>query len=119
MPAGCQTGKQKTSFFNDERNIGLDLDEKTFRWMLYEDAMATEKLAQGIRSFTADLVRLERFVQAKIQVLLGGTSPKLRISSIVNPHAGRLCLDINLMIHISDLRNDIRTLNKDVQFKKF
>lgn len=35
------------------------LDEKTFRWMMNEDAMATEKLAEGIRLFTADQVALE------------------------------------------------------------
>jgi transaldolase len=34
-------------------------DEKAFRWLLNEDAMATEKLAQGIRAFAADLVKLE------------------------------------------------------------
>ncbi len=44
----------------------LELDEKTFRWMLNEDAMATEKLSQGIRTFSSDLVKLEQFVQSKI-----------------------------------------------------
>lgn len=34
-------------------------DEKAFRWGLNEDAMATEKLAEGIRLFAADTVRLE------------------------------------------------------------
>lgn len=37
----------------------LMIDEKTFRWMLNEDAMATEKLAEGIRNFTKDLRKLE------------------------------------------------------------
>jgi len=37
----------------------LSLDEKTFRWMMNEDAMATEKLAEGIRSFTRDQEKLE------------------------------------------------------------
>ncbi len=36
----------------------LDMDEKTFRWQLNEDAMATEKLAEGIRMFAADLNKL-------------------------------------------------------------
>ena len=35
------------------------VDEKTFRWMMNEDAMATEKLAEGIRNFTKDLIKLE------------------------------------------------------------
>jgi transaldolase len=41
-------------------------DEKTFRWMLNENAMATEKLAEGIRRFTADLIRLEQFILAQL-----------------------------------------------------
>mmetsp|Transcript_20137 Transcript_20137/g.44095 ORF Transcript_20137/g.44095 Transcript_20137/m.44095 type:complete len:249 (+) Transcript_20137:23-769(+) len=36
-----------------------ELDEKTFRWMLNGDAMATEKLAEGIRGFSADIKKLE------------------------------------------------------------
>jgi transaldolase len=40
----------------------VHLDEKSFRWMLNEDAMATEKLAEGIRRFSADLVKLEQYV---------------------------------------------------------
>jgi transaldolase len=35
-------------------------DEKTFRWRLNEDAMATEKLSEGIRLFNADAVKLEK-----------------------------------------------------------
>jgi transaldolase len=34
-------------------------DEKSFRWLLNEDAMATEKLAEGIRTFAADSVKLD------------------------------------------------------------
>lgn len=41
----------------------LDLDEKSFRWMLNEDAMATEKLAEGIRAFAADTRKLESIIQ--------------------------------------------------------
>jgi len=37
----------------------IDMNEKTFRWMMNEDAMATEKLAEGIRKFTEDLIKLE------------------------------------------------------------
>jgi transaldolase len=39
----------------------LDLDEKTFRWMHNEDAMAAEKLAEGIRKFNADARRLQQY----------------------------------------------------------
>jgi transaldolase len=44
----------------------LELDEKKFRWLLNENAMATEKLAEGIRKFAADVVKLEKFVAAKL-----------------------------------------------------
>jgi transaldolase len=37
----------------------LDLDEGAFRWLHNEDAMATEKLAEGIRNFTRDQEKLE------------------------------------------------------------
>jgi transaldolase len=40
------------------------LDERAFRWQLNEDAMATEKLAEGIRAFAADAVRLEAIITA-------------------------------------------------------
>lgn len=42
----------------------ITLDEKSFRWMLNEDAMGTEKLAEGIRKFSADIVKLEKKVSA-------------------------------------------------------
>lgn len=45
----------------------INLDEKGFRWMHNEDAMAVEKLADGIRRFTADLIRLEAFVSSKMK----------------------------------------------------
>jgi transaldolase len=38
------------------------MDEKTFRWMHNEDAMATDKLAEGIRRFDADARKLEKLV---------------------------------------------------------
>jgi transaldolase len=44
----------------------LDIDEKTFRYLLNDDAMATEKTAEGIRKFAADIVKLEKLVAAKL-----------------------------------------------------
>jgi transaldolase len=41
----------------------LHLDEKTFRWMHNEDAMAVEKLSEGIRNFNADARKLEQYVR--------------------------------------------------------
>lgn len=40
------------------------LDEAAFRYALNEDAMATEKLAEGIRAFAADAVKLEKLMEA-------------------------------------------------------
>jgi len=44
----------------------LELDEKTFRYLLNDDAMATEKTAQGIRAFSADIVKMEDLVESKL-----------------------------------------------------
>ena len=49
-------------------NKKISLDEKTFRWEMNEDACATEKLAEGIRSFAADTVKLELFLAGKLQL---------------------------------------------------
>ncbi|HEY0489924.1 MAG TPA: transaldolase [Telluria sp.] len=40
----------------------LSVDEKTFRFMLNEDAMATEKLAEGIRAFCVDSGKLKEMI---------------------------------------------------------
>jgi transaldolase len=40
----------------------IDLDEKHFRWLLNENAMATEKLSEGIRNFAKDVVKLEKLI---------------------------------------------------------
>src|SRR5262250_727748 len=56
-PVKAQTGK-------DER---LHLDEKTFRWMHNEDAMATEKLAEGIRKFNSDARHLEDYALSQVR----------------------------------------------------
>ncbi|MCX6836776.1 MAG: transaldolase [Verrucomicrobia bacterium] len=41
-------------------------DEKTFRWLFNEDAMATEKTAEGIRNFAKDIVKLETMVKTAL-----------------------------------------------------
>ncbi len=43
------------------------VDEKSFRFLLNEDAMATEKTAEGIRKFSADIVKLEKVVADKVK----------------------------------------------------
>ncbi|MCJ9674532.1 MULTISPECIES: transaldolase [unclassified Neorhizobium] len=42
------------------------LDEKSFRWMLNEDAMATEKLSEGIRAFAKDLASLRQIIKKEL-----------------------------------------------------
>ena len=44
----------------------ISSDEKTFRYALNENAMATEKTSEGIRKFAADIVRLEKFIGTKL-----------------------------------------------------
>lgn len=51
-------GSGRVSFINDESK---------FRFELNEDAMATEKLSEGIRKFSADIVTLFDLIKAKIQ----------------------------------------------------
>jgi len=42
----------------------LTYDEASFRFALNQDAMATEKLAEGIRAFCADAAKLDQLLQA-------------------------------------------------------
>ena len=49
----------------------VEMNEKTFRWMLNEDPMATEKLADGIRRFAADLVKLEEYIAKYLKQPVG------------------------------------------------
>lgn len=44
----------------------ISLDEKAFRFEFNEDAMATEKTAQGIRAFSADIVKLEKLIESMV-----------------------------------------------------
>jgi transaldolase len=47
----------------DTKMDQLSYDEASFRFALNEDAMATEKLAEGIRAFAADAVKLDKLLQ--------------------------------------------------------
>ena len=58
VPRRLSVERAKSS--HEER---IHLDEKTFRWMHNEDAMATEKLAEGIRKFYADTRKLEQYAR--------------------------------------------------------
>ncbi len=62
-PLTRQLDPEKAAALDIEK---ISLDEKSFRWMLNEDAMATDKLAEGIRKFAADIVKLEAIVKAAL-----------------------------------------------------
>jgi transaldolase len=51
---------EKAAASNEEK---ISLDEKSFRFEFNEDAMATEKTAEGIRKFSADIVKLEDLIK--------------------------------------------------------
>jgi transaldolase len=49
------------------RDVSIErvaVDEPSFRFQLNDDAMATEKLAEGIRAFAADAIKLEKMIEA-------------------------------------------------------
>jgi transaldolase len=50
-----------------QRIARMSLNERSFRWALNEDAMATEKLAEGIRLFAADLGKLRQEVAKRLE----------------------------------------------------
>ena len=62
-PVERKLAPEKTKSADVER---LELDEKKFRYLVNEDAMATEKTAEGIRKFAADIAKLEKFVAKRI-----------------------------------------------------
>jgi transaldolase len=49
----------------------LHLDEKSFRWLHNEDAMANDKLSEGIRKFNADARKLEEFARNMVTEKVG------------------------------------------------
>jgi transaldolase len=59
VETACASGDEK-----------IRLDEQTFRWMHNEDAMASDKLSEGIRKFNADTRNLEQFARTKIESMM-------------------------------------------------
>ena len=53
--------KLSTEKAKKKRIEKIQSDERHFRWLMNEDAMATDKLAEGIRKFTEDTLKLEKF----------------------------------------------------------
>jgi transaldolase len=62
-PVQRKLAPEKAKSANIEK---LQLDEKKFRWMLNDNAMAYEKTGEGIRRFAADVVKLEKFVASRL-----------------------------------------------------
>ena len=65
------TLERKLSPEKFEAAAPIKMDEKTFRWMLNEDAMATDKLSEGIRKFNADARKLEKLAQSMVAQHVG------------------------------------------------
>lgn len=49
-----------------EKTEKVESNENKFRWEMNEDAMATEKLAEGIRKFGEDAVKLENIFKERL-----------------------------------------------------
>ena len=62
-PVERKLDPEKAETANVER---LELDVEKFRYLVNDNAMATEKTAEGIRKFAADVVKLEKFVASKL-----------------------------------------------------
>lgn len=69
------------------------MDEKTFRWMLNEDQMATDKLSEGIRRFAADAVKLENTLRQRIAAQTVSVS-----NNAVTVYHNALALNVGLLL---------------------
>ncbi|MBY4796020.1 transaldolase [Burkholderia multivorans] len=58
------TRKLSPDALHDKPTERVAIDEASFRFQLNDEAMATEKLAEGIRVFAADAVKLEKLIEA-------------------------------------------------------
>jgi transaldolase len=58
--------KLNEEFVKSESTEKLNIDEKSFRWLVNEEEIGNEKLADGIRAFARDAVKLEKIVKAKL-----------------------------------------------------
>lgn len=60
------TPKLSVEIAKSQKIERINNDEKTFRWLLNQDAMATEKTSEGIRNFAKDIVKLEDMLSAAL-----------------------------------------------------
>ncbi len=63
---GPLTRKLSVEAAKEQEIERIDVDEKLYRWLLNEDPMATDKLADGIRKFAADIVKLEGIIASQL-----------------------------------------------------
>jgi len=64
LEADTSSLKRRLDITNTGKLVSKPMvDEGSFRWLMNEDAMATEKLAEGIRNFTIDQVKLENLLR--------------------------------------------------------
>ena len=68
---GTMTRQLDPAIAKGSKDERLHLTEKDFRWMHNEDAMATEKLAEGIRKFNSDAQKLEEYALSQVAVKVG------------------------------------------------
>ena len=67
----AETDKPMTRKLDPEKAKALDLervptDEKSFRFLMNQDAMATEKTSEGIRLFVADILKVDKLIAEKL-----------------------------------------------------
>lgn len=62
LAKNSKTVSRKLSPTTDIQSFPEKLTESKFRWLMNEDAMATEKTAEGIRLFAADQIKLEEYL---------------------------------------------------------
>ena len=67
QPIKVYLDKEQAAQKSKDKKKYEKLDEKTFRWMLNEDEMANDKLADGIRKFAIDAKKLEELIRARLQ----------------------------------------------------
>ena len=57
---------RRLSYTGETKHRPASITEAEFRWEMNQDAMATEKLAEGIRGFTVDQIKLEKTLAEKL-----------------------------------------------------
>ena len=70
-----------TNSKKESKDKKMNVTEEVFRWEMNEDAMATEKLAEGIRKFSKDIVTLEGIIKERVVKYLKRGNKKKSVKS--------------------------------------